>query len=170
MLQCFINCNAFVRVKGEQLFEQVDCLLGTLPLLLLESGEGGLAHGLEQCLRERGVDGLDVLLGGVSDGADYLLDLVERGRAREDGLADDQLAQDAACAPHVHGLRLHRGAQQDLGRTLPAGRHLVREDGGLVVVVLLRHRPCQPEVSHLHVAFGVEQQVGRLQVAVDQVA
>lgn len=73
----------------------------------------------------------------MANGADDFFDLVESAGAGKDGFADDQLTQDATGRPHVHSFGLHRGAQQDFGCTLPTGGDVVRENGGLVIVVLL---------------------------------
>lgn len=139
-------------------------------MLLFKTRKRCLPHGLEKCLCQRTIDSLNILLSRMPNGPNHLLNLVQGGRAREYRFANDQLAQDAARTPHVHRLGVHGRAEQDLGRTLPPRGHLVGQDRGLVVVVLLRHRPRQSEVCHLHVALGVQQQVGRFQVPVDQVA
>ena len=88
--------------------------------------------------------------------------------AREERPARDHFRQDAADRPHVEGLVVHAERQHDLGRAVPARRDVFRHetlgalggDDGLA-------RAREPKVAHFEVAIGVEQQVGGLQVAVD---
>lgn len=51
----------------------------------------------------------------------------------EQRLQRENLRHEAAHRPHVHGGRLRRGAQQDLGRAVPSRAHIGREGrGGLL--------------------------------------
>ncbi|GIX62733.1 uncharacterized protein BcabD6B2_21680 [Babesia caballi] len=81
-----------------------------------------------------------------------------------------QLRQDAPDRPHVDALGVLGAADQDLGGTVPPGRDVVREDRRLVGDLIVRDAPREPEIRQLDVAFRIQQNVGRLQVPVQQVA
>ena len=98
------------------------------------------------------------------------LALAEHRRAREDRLAYEHLPHNAADRPHVDAEGVRRATQQNLGRAIPSRRHVVRQ---LRVVRLglrcaLAQRARESKVCDLHDAVGVEEQVGRLHVAMEQ--
>lgn len=138
VFECIRDRDASTGVEGQQTLQQVETVLAALPLEVLEPQCGGLLHALQQSGGQRGVDAFDVRGGGQTDYFDHLLDLVQGRRAREQWFAQEQLAQDTATTPHVDGFGVDSAPQQDFGCSLPAGGHLVGEDGRLVAVVLLR--------------------------------
>ena len=54
------------------------------------------------------------------------IELIERGCAREDWLALEQLGQDAAETPHINALRVIVGTEEDLGRSVPPSGDVIR--------------------------------------------
>lgn len=100
--------------------------------------------------------------------------------AGEQRPAREQLGEDAAARPHVHRLRVLRGGQHHLGRTVPSRGDVLGHGPAAAVAAVLsgvRTRPGvhvlgnpgKTEVAYLQVAVRVDQQVGGLQVAVDHV-
>lgn len=93
--------------------------------------------------------------------------------AREEGLAEVHLRENAADRPHVDCLGVLGQREHDLRGAVPARGHVLREIG-----VLLRGRAVarvcfearKTEVADLEVALLVDQEVGRLEVAVDDAA
>lgn len=60
--------------------------------------------------------------------------------------------------------------QHDLGRAVPPGRYVFGHEASLATVRLGRlGRPREPKVADFDVAVGVQEQVRRLEVAVDHV-
>lgn len=73
------------------------------------------------------------------------------------------LCKDAAHGPHVGGGPVAAGAQQQLGRTVPARGHSVRVRGSPACPVMWAR---QAQVAHLEDALFCQQQIGWLQVSV----
>lgn len=90
----------------------------------------------------------------------HLVHVVASGEER---LAVDELHEDAANGPDVDGGGVVGGVEQQLGRAVPPGHHVLRHH------VALGGGARQPEVADLEVAVGVQQQVAGLEVAVDHV-
>jgi hypothetical protein len=90
-----------------------------------------------------------------------LEELVDLGVSGEQGALGDHLSQDGAHRPGVHGQGVGLAAQQDLGRAVPQGDHLVGEgaDRG-------HEGARQAEVSQLQAAVSGDQDVLGLQVSV----
>lgn len=61
----------------------------------------------------------------------------------------------------------HLGVQHDLGGSVPPGGDVLGEATGVVIVGVRDAR--QPKVADAEVAVGVQQQVGRLQIPVEDV-
>ena len=59
-----------------------------------------------------------------------LLQLVDRALPLQQRLADEHLGDDAAEGPRVDRERVASRSEQDLGRAVPARRHIVRQDHG----------------------------------------
>lgn len=94
--------------------------------------------------------------------------------AGEEGLAEMHLGEDAADGPDVDRIGVLGQREHDLGGTVPARGNVLREK-----VVLLRGgvrgsrislETGKAKVADLEVAFLVDQEVGRLEVAVDDAA
>ncbi len=114
----------------------------------------------------RALEGLNVCRGGVLNEAEYFLKLVDLGVACEDWLAGEHLGDDAADAPEVSLIGVGAGAEQHLRGAVPAGGHLVSEHAALNEA--RAQGAHQPEIADLELALGVDQQVGRLEVPVQQ--
>ena len=93
--------------------------------------------------------------------AEDLLQLIVVGRAGEQRPAGVHLRHDAAGGPDVDAGIVGAGAEQDVRGAVPQRDDLVGEgiDGDA-------KRPRQPEIRKLELALGVDEQVLRLQVAV----
>mmetsp|Transcript_12080 Transcript_12080/g.30515 ORF Transcript_12080/g.30515 Transcript_12080/m.30515 type:complete len:653 (-) Transcript_12080:267-2225(-) len=108
------------------------------------------------------------LVGGAQHAED-VEDLVDLAVAGEERAAADHLRKDAADGPDVNGRGVVLGAQEDLGRAVPQRdhqlRHRRRRDAAFVALVL-RVLPGQPKVAHLELPPVVVQDVGGLQISV----
>lgn len=58
----------------------------------------------------------------------YLLQLVQCGVARKDGLAHYEFGQNATYTPYISFFAIVLGAQEHLGGPVPSGGHFLRED------------------------------------------
>jgi len=104
---------------------------------------------------------------GLTGDLEDAVELVHGGGAGEDGLPVDHLPQDAAHGPHVDAGAVLGGAEKDLGGAVPAGGDVVGQHGA-ARGFHAGDGPAEPEVADADVAVGVEQQVGGLDVAVEQ--
>ena len=75
----------------------------------------------------------------------------------------NHLRKHQAHSPHVHPRPVAARAIQQLRSPVPAGGHGVGVHGPLSAIM----GPCKPKVRELHPAFVCEQDVGGLDVAVD---
>ena len=89
------------------------------------------------------------------------LQLLHIVSARKQRLPIQQLHENAAHRPHIDGSRVVVAVEQQLWSSVPARHNVLGHE------VRLLHRPGQPEVADLEVAVGVEKEVGRLEVAVE---
>ena len=160
MFQCLTGRDPLGRVQRDHRHDEVALRVG-------ETREHFLG-GFPPELREGGLEVGQFLdpgpgLGGRGpvelEDLKYLINLTV---SKEERALLDQLGEDAADGPHIHAERVLLLAEQDFGRTVPEGLHLVRErlDGD-------RKRAREPEVADLDVALVRDQQVLGLQVAVD---
>ena len=125
-----------LRVEAERLAEQVVALGRAVAGPLLAAQRLDLGQQLQHLLPEVGLQRLQVLDGRRAGPGQHPLDLVQRRVPRKHGLAGQQLAQQAAEAPHVRRLRVLLGAEQDLGRAVPAGGDVIGEQRLLGLVLL----------------------------------
>mmetsp|Transcript_50424 Transcript_50424/g.128230 ORF Transcript_50424/g.128230 Transcript_50424/m.128230 type:complete len:249 (-) Transcript_50424:15-761(-) len=160
VLQCRARVDAAPRVVGQEHVEEVhtvdaDLCLGVadvLPALARPLGE----RRLEQRQIHEAWPLLDCggaqLLADLEDGADVRV-------AREQRRPRRHLCNNATDAPDVHSL--DRATEEDLRGPVPNGDHLGR-------VIAHEHGvgPCEAEVRDLQSRLGVDEEVLRLQVAV----
>ena len=99
--------------------------------------------------------------------------------AREQRLAEVHLRKNAADRPHVDRLRILRERKHDLRGAVPACGNVLREIGiflrgggvgGCAACGGVCLETGKPEVADLEVALLVDQEVGRLKVAMDDAA
>lgn len=88
--------------------------------------------------------------------------LVDFVGALQEWLARQQLAEDAAHGPHVDGWAVFVGAEEEFGRAVPEGHDQLGKLGRWVAVV-----PCHAEIGDLEGAAVVEEEVGGLEIAVE---
>lgn len=153
--------DALLGVEGEGLHEEVDAV----------GADGAEAHlvpvlGVDRVLGGDGVlgqlgDAGPVVVGRGANGLANHLDLVELVVPREEGGAHDELGEDGADGPDVDGARVVPGAEEELGRAVPA-----RDDVGGHVLVRVGEAARQAKVGELDVAVGGDEQVVGLDVAV----
>mmetsp|Transcript_44586 Transcript_44586/g.104155 ORF Transcript_44586/g.104155 Transcript_44586/m.104155 type:complete len:414 (+) Transcript_44586:116-1357(+) len=103
----------------------------------------------------------DALVGSAEQVAHHLqlLDLV---RSRHQRPVQQQLAEDAAHRPHVDGEAVAFGAEQELWRAVPQ-----RDHAAGVSALRWLNRARQAKIAQLDGAVRREQQVGKLEVAVE---
>merc|ERR1711871_326913 len=73
------------------------------------------------------LDGIDIRGAGPTCNLYDSLQLVHRGRTREEGLMSKKLTQDTAEGPQIDSLCVLGGPQKDFRGTVPACRHIVRQ-------------------------------------------
>jgi hypothetical protein len=116
-------------------------------------------------MQERGTNGPQARAGRCCGAPENAEDFVNLRVARPQRLAVDELGEDAANGPHVHGGRVRALAEQDFGRAVPQRDHLVR------VGAHGDHKGArQAKVGELEHAALVHEQVLRLEVAVHDAA
>ena len=108
-----------------------------------------------------GADAGQRVVGGRAEELEDEIELVVDLGAGKERLAADHLVEDAADAPHVDVRRVVGGAEEHVGRPVPQSDHLVRVGlGGYGLGAR------QPEVGELELAARIDEQVLRLEVAV----
>lgn len=93
-------------------------------------------------------------------------ELVDLVAALEEGLAGEELAEDAADAPHVDGGAVGGAAEEELGAAVPEGDDELGEAARGRVAAVAGHA----EVGDLELAAVVEEEVRGLEVAVQDPA
>ena len=125
--QSRLGRRALLGIELQQLLHEVELgflhpalvLLPELPLLRFVDGNLPGADELEVA------ESLPVLLGRRPDHVEDEAELLHLRLAREEGPAQDELGQDAARRPDVHGAAVARFAEQELRGTVPEGDDLV---------------------------------------------
>jgi hypothetical protein len=92
------------------------------------------------------------------------LNLIESGLAREWRVANDHLSEDAPNGPHIDGLGVPLRAQNDFGSAVPSRGYVLSQDLRTSPVVVGRDQTRQAEVSNLHEAVCIQEDIGWLQV------
>mmetsp|Transcript_105847 Transcript_105847/g.294711 ORF Transcript_105847/g.294711 Transcript_105847/m.294711 type:complete len:430 (+) Transcript_105847:189-1478(+) len=153
--------DALVRVEHQHLAQQVQrqrvdagedgakVLLGVLGHAL-DGGLGELAHALQ------------VVVGGRAQQPYDEVELRGAGGTLEERAAREDLGKDAAGAPNVHGRAVGGTLAQQLRRAVPARDDVL----GQLALRLGGDAAREAEVADGQVAVAVDQQVGRLEVAV----
>lgn len=131
MSQSVFDGYSFGGVEGEQLLQQVDCLVRGIGEELIElfarAAGQSLGHHFIFLLR----DHVQLLFGGCPNHLEGQLDLVLGVHAWEEGLSPQELCKYAADGPHVDRLVVVPPREQQLRRAVPSGRHVVRENASL---------------------------------------
>mmetsp|Transcript_35640 Transcript_35640/g.57417 ORF Transcript_35640/g.57417 Transcript_35640/m.57417 type:complete len:443 (+) Transcript_35640:359-1687(+) len=162
--------NALCRVELEAETNQVQGLDASRGEHLIQRPCPAHRQRLQHRGRKGRLDGVDVFWSRTACDLHDAIQLVHCRCSWEDGLPGEELPQNAAHTPQVNALRVRSRAEQDLRRTVPARGHIVRQHWILCVVLLLHNTPGQSEVADLHLAVGVEQNVRRLDVAVQHLS
>ena len=168
VFQRFLHRDSLERVQRQHFFQEVESQR-------VGVGEnfavGHLAHGRERPHVVLGSHRPDFREGGFVRSAENqqdLVELVDIVLAAEERFSPEKLGQDASCRPDVNGLGVVGEREHDLRRPVPSGGHVLGHKSSVLLGVF--QKPAgQPEVADLELAVGVDEQVARLQVAVEHV-
>ena len=96
----------------------------------------------------------------------YLINVIFTRKVR---LPKDKFGEDAANAPHIDRLGIFMASQHDFRGTVPSGDDIFREKHGTATIAVLVGVDAtrQAKVANFEIGIRVHQQVGWLQVAVD---
>lgn len=156
------------RVEIQHPVQQVDPGGGDVGEAVGEGLPGVVREALDVGPGAAALDAGEGLGGGRAQLLQDQVELLEGGLPGQEDLAPEQLGEDAAHRPDVEALAVLRPVQEDLGRPVPPGGHVVRHRH-VRAVHGLAHPPRQPEVADLQLAVVPPQDVPRLQVPVDDV-
>jgi hypothetical protein len=178
VLEGALGGDAAIRVEHQHALEHVDSQRVGLGQHVLEWARVALGHGAEEAPGVRAVDVAEVGLVGRAHEVGDELQLVDVVLPGEDGAAQQHLSKDASDGPHVDGRCVVRVRDQ-LGGTVPQrddvlgeGRtrlHVVRALGVGDLRVGCGRGAGEAKVADLQVEVSVDEEVGRLEVAVDHV-
>eukprot|EP00618_Florenciella_parvula_P002231 CAMPEP_0119499670 /NCGR_PEP_ID=MMETSP1344-20130328/22058_1 /TAXON_ID=236787 /ORGANISM="Florenciella parvula, Strain CCMP2471" /LENGTH=289 /DNA_ID=CAMNT_0007535685 /DNA_START=389 /DNA_END=1256 /DNA_ORIENTATION=+ len=101
------------------------------------------------------------VLSRCAEQTEDLVDLINLAVTREHRPLAHHLDKDRAHSPHIDRRRVGGRAEEDLGRTVPEGHHLVSERADRRA-----ERARQPEVGELEGAIRLDEEVLRLEVTV----
>jgi len=176
MAECLLKGDALLRVPAQHPAEQVQTVAGSMgedvgqPVLAEDAALlGGLAEVPPLLVEKLG----PVVLGGVADGLADELELVDFGAALQEGHPlPQELGDDAADGPGVHGLAVVLDPDEEFGRAVPEGDYLAGE--GTVGLLYKANSGVtklagESEVCDLEDALLVDEEVGEFEVAVDDV-
>jgi len=153
-----LNRLPLIGVEVEHLAQEVEADGVGVGVEALETLLGAFGQGLDVLDGGLVADVGHVLRGGGAEHGDDALDLVEVVLAGEERGAAEQLGEDAAHGPDVHGLGVLGGVQNDLRRAVPARDHVpfIWKVLGLQLVLLLVAAR-EAQVADLQVAALVQQ-------------
>mmetsp|Transcript_11448 Transcript_11448/g.23077 ORF Transcript_11448/g.23077 Transcript_11448/m.23077 type:complete len:245 (-) Transcript_11448:500-1234(-) len=141
MLERVVRRDSLRRVKLEQLLEQVDCLLARTREAVVPLSRGCALGVLDVEVAEHvmRVEGTLFALFAIPIGRSYQvaheLQLLDGRRACKHRLAAQNLAEDTPGPPHVHRLAVVVGPQEDLRRSVPPRRNVIREAVRLIRII-----------------------------------
>ena len=128
-----------------------------------------LSQDVHHLLPEVCLQGLQVAESWRTSPLHHPLDLVQSGVTGEHRLSPYHLTNHAPETPYISRLRVLLGPEQDLRSSVPPGGDVVSEDGhGLILLIL--DRPDEPEVADLGEAILVNEDIGGLDVPVDELS
>ena len=114
------------------------------------------------------IDVFDVLAGRRAGPPEHPFELVDGGSARKHGFAQKHLADETPQRPYVNFLAVIFAAQQQFGRPIPPRGDIIGHNNQLLVGGLLLE-PHESEVAKFGLAVLINEDVGRLEVPVDEV-
>ena len=162
VLQELSGGDPLARIQHQRLHQQVDAARADGEEHLHPLGPG--PQRLDLGGRDVAVEAADarpIVLGGRADGLADQVELLEVGLGGQEGLAQHELREDGAHAPHVDRAAVVARAVQQLRRPVPP-----RDDLRRHLVVRVLEAGGETEVCELHLAVCRDQQVVRLDVAV----
>lgn len=163
--ESLIDRDTLLRVKGEHLGEEIDGKgVSLLANDLLEGNRVTTGERGDVLQSELVGDGLQIGASrrakDVEDELELLLVIV----TREDGVAHEELSEDATSGPDIDLVVVGLTRAHDFRGTVPASYDVLGE------VLLLLETTSKTEIADLEVAVGVEEKVGRFEVTVDDVS
>lgn len=162
VLEALLHSVALLRIEYQHLAQEIQSHrvglgIKTSPALLVALRQ--LADVLSRKLVTD--EGHVLVRRGTQDG-DSSLDLVEVVVTREEGCAAKQLRENAANGPDVERVCVMTGVEDDLGRSVPPGDHVLRQRSGRLLIA-----SSETEVADFKVTVLIQQQVARLQITMD---
>ena len=139
--------DALARVEREHRLEQRERHRVGVGVDLLDGDRRLAWQGADVPLRLLRLDALNVVVRGSADHVGDQIELVDVVLAREEGLAAQQLGEDAADRPDVDGLGVLLPREHDLRRAVPSRRHVLGHEARVVLLWVRNAR--QPKVAHL---------------------
>jgi hypothetical protein len=99
----------------------------------------------------------------------YLINVIV---TREKWFALNEFRKDTTNTPNVNRVRVFVTGQHDFGRTVPARDDVFGQQHGstTALLVLVSHAAGESEIANLEIAVGVDQQVGRFEVTMEDFA
>lgn len=152
VLQGLVGCQALVRVKLQHVAQEVQGVVGGGGEHVSQALGLGRGQRFQHGVGEGTLDGFDVVGSGPADELHHSVQLVQGAGAWEHWLAQEQLSQDAAHAPHVHSLGVLVRTQQNLRSTVPASGHIVSQQRDSVWVLNVKGTR-KAEIRHFHVTL-----------------
>lgn len=167
VLQALLDREAVARVEGERLLQKVDRLGRSLGEQGAEVSSLAQGHGANVVTRATAVDVVELLERRRAENIEDQRELLMIVAAREERAAGEHLGQDASDGPHIDRLGVLLEGEHDLGRAIPPGSDVLGHEAR--VLIGSEHGASQSEVAHFEVAVGIEQDVARLEVAMNDV-
>lgn len=168
MLEGLLRIDALCRVEFEDLTQQIEGERVGIREEFPHRSPWAARHSLEMCASSCISYGTNGLRTGTSAGVDDKIELVLGIMAREEGAAlVEHLGKDAADRPHINsGGVVGRAGHNELRGSVPAGGDVVGPEDD-VWLLIIEGSAGEAEVDDAEVALGVDQDVGGLEVAVE---
>jgi len=161
VLESVLSGITLVGVEGKEVLKDVDGLGRSSGIELLVGTLGDGREGIEHCESEGALDGLEIFIAGLASKLKDTIELVHGGASREHGLAANELTEDATDRPHIDTSGVLLAAEKDLRGAVPAGGNVVSKD------VIAVDCTCETKVTDLEKTVAVKEEVGGLQITVD---
>lgn len=169
VLHHLLNCQPPTRVKLQQTTYQVQTRrTRTAPQKVPTVHLLTRCHQLQHVLRNVQAQRLQVLTAGRARPGNHSFDLVHGGSAWKDGLAVEDFCDEAAEGPHVYFFVVVSGAEEEFGGAVPASGDVVGHDDEFLVRRFF-HEADETEVAEFGFAVFVDEDIGGLDVSVDEV-
>ena len=130
-----------------------------------------LGQAVQHCDGERGVDGLNIFVRGTPSHLEDTIQLVHCGASGEERSTGEELGQNTTNTPDIDSLCVAGRTKKDFGGAIPTGSNVLSQNGtGGIGALQGGNRSGKTEISDLEEALGIQKQVGRLQITMDDPA